>query len=187
MKIDLKTCTEEDLWKYVAVHLKKNGIDTILVGGAVVAIYTKGLYRSGDLDFVRASMFTEGLEEAMNEIGFKKFDARRYAHPECKHLLVEFSGGPPLGIGEDYSIKPQEVKIGKTIIKIFSPTDCVKDRLASYIYFKSMEGLNQAVLVAKAQNINLASIKKWCKGENALWAFEDLVERLKSGNAKNDQ
>lgn len=187
MKIDLKTCTEEELWKYVAVHLKKNGIDTILVGGAVVAIYTKGLYRSGDLDFVLASMFTEGLEEAMNEIGFKKFDARRYAHPECKHLLVEFPGGPPLGIGEDYSIKPQEVKIGKTIIKIFSPTDCVKDRLASYIYFKSMEGLNQAVLVAKAQNINLASIKKWCKGENALWAFEDLVERLKSGNAKNDQ
>lgn len=70
MKIDLKTCTEEDLWKYVAVHLKNRGIDTILVGGAVVAIYTKGLYRSGDLDFVRASMFTEGLEEAMNKIGF---------------------------------------------------------------------------------------------------------------------
>jgi len=44
MKIDLKTCTEEELWKYVAVHLKKNGIDTILVGGAVVAIYTKSLY-----------------------------------------------------------------------------------------------------------------------------------------------
>ena len=178
MKINLKTCTEEDLWKYVAIHLKKKGIDTILVGGAVVAIYTKGLYRSGDLDFVLASMFTEGLEEAMNEIGFKKLDARRYAHPECKHLLVEFPGGPPLGIGEDYSIKPQEVKIGKTIIKIFSPTDYVKDRLASYIYFKSMEGLNQAVLVAQKQEINFPSIKKWCKGENALWAYDEFTGRL---------
>ncbi|MBF0205516.1 MAG: hypothetical protein HQK53_01370 [Oligoflexia bacterium] len=64
MDIDLKTCTEEELWKLVAVHLKKKGIDTILVGGAVVSIYTKGLYRSGDLDFIHASMFVKGLEEA---------------------------------------------------------------------------------------------------------------------------
>jgi len=55
----------------------------------------------------------------------------------------------------------------------------VKDRLASYIYFKSMEGLNQATLVAQEQEVNLASIKKWCKGENALWAFEDLIKRLR--------
>ncbi len=163
----------------MATHLKKRGIDTILVGGAVVAIYTKGLYRSGDLDFVHASMFVEGLESAMNEIGFIKFDARRYAHPKCKHMLVEFPGGPPLGIGEDYSIKPQEVKVEDVTIKIFSPTDCVKDRLASYIYFKTFEGLNQAALVAKECPVNFPSIKKWCKDENALWAFDDLVERLK--------
>jgi len=35
MAIDLKTCSEEELWKFVAVHLKGKGIDTILVGGAV--------------------------------------------------------------------------------------------------------------------------------------------------------
>ena len=50
-----KTCSEEELWKYVATHLAKNGIDTILVGGAVVAIYTEGVYRSGDLDLVLLS------------------------------------------------------------------------------------------------------------------------------------
>lgn len=64
MKINLKTCTEEELWKYIAVHLKSKGIDTILVGGAVVSIYSKGLYRSGDLDFVLGSLFTKGLPEA---------------------------------------------------------------------------------------------------------------------------
>lgn len=179
MKIDFKNCTEEELWKYVAVHLKKRGIDTVLVGGAVVAIYTKGLYRSGDLDLIHASMFVKGLEEAMKEIGFKKFDARRYAHPQCKHLIVEFPGGPPLGIGEDYSIKPMEIKVGDTSIKIYSPTDCVKDRLASYIYFKSMEGLNQAVLVVQEQDVDFSEIKKWCKTENALWAFEDLIKKVK--------
>lgn len=48
MKIDLKTCREVELWKYVATHLKKNGIDTILVGGAVVSVYSDGAYESGD-------------------------------------------------------------------------------------------------------------------------------------------
>lgn len=36
MKINFKNCSEEELWKYVATHLKQNGIDSILVGGAVV-------------------------------------------------------------------------------------------------------------------------------------------------------
>ena len=72
MKINFKTCSEKELWEYVAVHLKRNGIDTILVGGAVVSIYSKGAYHSGDLDFVKASIFVTKLEDTMNEIGFKK-------------------------------------------------------------------------------------------------------------------
>lgn len=178
MKINLKTCTEKELWEYVAVHLKKRGIDTILVGGAVVSIYSKGAYHSGDLDFVKASMFVTKLDEAMKEIGFKKH-GRHFIHPECKHLFVEFPESPPLGIGEDNTIVPDEVEVDGTIIKIFSPTDCVKDRLASYIHFKAPEGLDQAVLVAKNQDVNLASIKKWCKGENALYAFEEFLRALK--------
>lgn len=51
MEINFASCTEEELWKYVASHLSKKGIDTVLVGGAVAAIYSNGLYRSGDLDF----------------------------------------------------------------------------------------------------------------------------------------
>jgi hypothetical protein len=47
------SATEEEVWEFVAWHLAKNGIQTLLVGGAVVAIYTKGLYQSGDLDFVQ--------------------------------------------------------------------------------------------------------------------------------------
>ena len=177
MAINLKTCTEKELWEYVAVHLKQKGIDTILVGGAVVSIYSNGAYRSGDLDFVKVSMFVTKLEETMNELGFKKH-GRHFVHPECKHLFVEFPGGPPLGIGEDNTIVPDEVEVNGTVIKIFSPTDCVKDRLASYIHFKAPEGLDQAVLVAKNQEVNLASIKKWCKGENSLNVFEEFIEAL---------
>jgi hypothetical protein len=179
LKIDFKSCTEEELWKYVASHLSKRGIDTILVGGAVAAIYSNGLYRSGDLDFIHLNMFVKGLEEVMNEIGFKKMDTRRYQHPECKHILVEFPGGPPVGIGEDYKIKPNEVKFEGTTIKIFSPTDCVKDRLAGYIYYKHEENLNQAAMVAKSQKVNYAKIQQWCENEKAGWAYDSLIKKVK--------
>ncbi len=183
MAKSLKNCSEKELWEYVAVHLKKNGIDTVLVGGAVVAIYSNGIYHSGDLDFVRTSMFVENLDEVMNDIGFKRH-GRHFINPECKHLFVEFPGGPPLGIGEDNTIVPDEINIKGTIIKIFSPTDCVKDRLASYIYFKSKDGLDQAVLVATMQEVSLANIKKWCKNENNEWAFNDFLEELKNKQKK---
>ena len=178
MKINFKTCTEEELWKYVAVHLKKKGIDTVLVGGAVVAIYSKGAYHSGDLDFVKTSMFVTKLDETMNELGFKRH-GRHFIHPDCKHLFVEFPGGPPLGIGEDNSIVPEEVKVRGTVIKILSSTDCVKDRLATYLHFKAPEGLDQAVLVAKNQEVSLASIKKWCKGETALHIYDEFIRVMK--------
>ncbi len=161
MSINLKTCSEKELWEHVAVHLKKKGIDTILVGGAVVSIYSNGAYRSGDLDFVKASMFVTKLEESMSELGFKKH-GRHFVNPECKHLFVEFPGG--------------------TIIKILSPTDCVKDRLATYIYFKAPEGLDQAVLVAKNQEVNFSSIKKWCKNENVPHIFEEFMDAFKRSN-----
>ena len=126
MAINLKTCREKELWEYVAVHLKKKGIDTVLVGGAVVSIYSKGAYQSGDLDFVKTSMFVTKLDEAMSELDFEKH-GRHFIHPEYKQLFIEFPGGPPLGIGEDNTIVPDEVEMNGTIIKILSPTDCIKD------------------------------------------------------------
>ena len=106
-----KTCTEEELWKYIASHLARKGLETVLVGGAVVSIYTKGFFRSGDLDMVLMSFFTENLPIFMKEIGFYKKDGRHFKHPKCSHLFVEFVSPPP-AIGNDYSIVPEEVKVG---------------------------------------------------------------------------
>src|SRR5690606_5577939 len=127
MKISFSNCTEYELWQFVATHLKKKGFDTVLVGGAVVSIYSEGAYRSGDLDFVLNTFIKNGLDEAMGEIGFKKQGSRHFIHSDCKHLFVEFPGGPPLGIGEDNTIIPIEVESEGVKIKILSPTDCVKD------------------------------------------------------------
>jgi hypothetical protein len=172
--------TEEEVWKYVASHLVKNGVDTVLVGGAVVAIYTAGSYHSGDLDLVNANNRDEStIRESLAEIGFKK-TGRHFQHPRCPQLFIEFLH-PPVSIGSDHRIKPREVAVEDTIIKILSPTDCVKDRLASYIYFNARECLDQAVLVAARLPVDEDAIKKWCanEGERAKQGYRDLQRNLK--------
>ncbi len=176
---DWKTCNEKELWEYVASHLSKNGISTILVGGAVVAIYSKGAYRSGDLDFVLETLRTKEIPTLMEEIGFKVQAGRHYKHPKCSHIFVEFCS-PPAGIGEDTRIVPDEINFDGTVIKIYSPTDCIRDRLASVIHFKARECLDQAVLVAKSQPHHLDKIKVWCKSEGGEDVYQEFLSKLKS-------
>lgn len=189
--INFKTCTEEELWKYVAAHLESKGLSVVLVGGAVVSIYSKGAYRSGDLDFIVTSMFKEKLPEYMREIGFER-NAQRgdlgrlYRNPECTHLVIEFPTGP-VTIGEDFNITPNEVEAYGQKVKILSPTDCIVDRLASYLYSESgpkgeRKTLEQAAIVAKAQPHNLYRIKEWCINEGHPEAFDEFIEALKRGS-----
>lgn len=183
MQIDFKTCNEEELWKFVATHLKKSNIDTVLVGGAVVSIYTEGAFESGDLDLILTTFFVKNVPEVMLEIGFKK-KGRHYIHPDCKHLYIEFPKGP-LEIGDDAQIVPDEITVEGTGIKILSPTDCVKDRLASYIHFKDRVGLEQALLVAQKHPVNFRSIEKWCQKENSQNTFDEFSDSLKKRNTNS--
>ena len=172
--------TEEELWKYVGYFLKKNEIDTTLVGGAVVAIYSSGVYRSGDLDLVNMNNREETvINETLQELGFEK-KWRHYEHKDCKHIFIEFVP-PPLSIGSDYTIKPQEFFVEGITINILSPPDCIKDRLASYIYFDARECLDQAVLVATKQKFDLKDVNDWCdnEGDKAKQAYIDFIRILK--------
>jgi len=185
--INFKSCTEKELWEYVATHLESKDMSVVLVGGAVVSIYTNGAYRSGDLDFITTTLFKTKLPDYMKEIGFEK-KGRHYVHPECKHLFVEFPTGP-ISIGEDFHITPSEHMVNGQKIKILSPTDCIVDRLASYIYSErgphgERKTLEQAVLVANAQPHNLERIKKWCEDEKHPEIFDEFLEALKKSKEK---
>ena len=106
---DWENCTEEEAWKFVGWHLAKNGIQTILVGGAVAAIYSEGVYKSGDLDMVLKTYIDGKITEVMNRIGFFNQGGRHYIHPKCDKF-VEFMFGPA-GIGDDIKIKPDEKRL----------------------------------------------------------------------------
>ncbi|TGL63379.1 hypothetical protein [Leptospira sarikeiensis] len=178
---DWASVTEEKLWKFLAWHLSENGIDSVLVGGAVVSVYSEGLYRSGDLDIAYTSYDRAvwlKIQTLMKGLGFNK-TSRHFIHPKCKHLFVEYVS-PPISIGEDYQILPAEKEISGKRIKLLSPTDCIKDRLASYVYFKARECLDQAILVAKRQPFLLKEIKRWCdeEGGEAKQAFLEFKNLL---------
>ena len=59
-----------------------------------------------------------------------------------------------------------------------SPTDCVKDRLASYIHFKERSCFDQAILVAKNHPVNLISIKKWCIAEGSEESYDEFKKKI---------
>lgn len=175
---DFSNCTEEELWKHVASHLKRNGIDTVLVGGGVVCVYTKGLYRSGDIDLiVYSGLMNKDKDLIMEQLGFKR-QGKNFFREDCQ-FSVEFPSGP-LGIGEDHNIVPSERDHDGQTIKLLSPTDSVKDRLASYIYYSADECLQQAVMIAKRTPINTDKVRKWClKEKNGAAVWKEFLELIK--------
>jgi hypothetical protein len=151
---DWKNLTEGELWHYVAWHLEGAGISSVLVGGAVVSIYTKGAYRSGDIDIVPEDFQRNQIAKVMGALGFISEKSSHFKHPKCTHLFVEFPHGP-VEIGEQYPVIPDVINIDGRALKILSPTDCVKDRLAAYIHWGSGDCFDQAVLVCQAQKDNI--------------------------------
>lgn len=176
---DYKTCCEEELWRYVAWHLEGAGIRSVLVGGAVVSIYTEGLYRSGDLDMVPDHYDRAAISPILGEIGFKPNKSRYYKHPDCAHLYLEFPSGP-VELGEEYPVTPDEILVEGRILRLLSPTDCVKDRLAAYIHWKVRSGFNQAVLVCRRQKsrIDFEKVATWCQKEGGSSTYEELIQSL---------
>ena len=173
------TCTEGQLWRYVAWHLARRGIPTVLVGGAAASIYSEGAYRSGDLDLVPIGVRPAGeMATAMAEIGFASTGGRHFRHPKCKHLFVEFVS-PPVAIGDDLRIVPRTLRAEKWTIQLLNPTDCVRDRLASYIHFRARECLDQAVLVARRNRVNLVKIRNWCAGEGGAAQYQEFAAALR--------
>jgi hypothetical protein len=176
----IKEMTQAEVGAYVQSHLREKGIDVVLSGGAVVAIYSKGKYVSGDLDFVnRYAIRRASIISAMEDLGFREV-GRHFEHPGTP-FFVEFPPGP-LAIGEAYTVKLTEMELETGKLVLIAPTECVKDRLAWYFHTGDNQSLLHALLVARDQSVNLDEIKKWSQGEGKLEEFENFLEELNKGD-----
>lgn len=167
----------------VAEHLDKNGINATLVGGACVSIYSHNKYLSSDLDFVTGNTLKE-LGRVLKDIGFKKKGGRLFKH-DGSDFVLDFVP-PPIAIGDE-PVR-ETALIGK--LKLLTPSDCVKDRLAAYYHWNDYQSLEQALMVMKAQKskIKLREIERWSKSENQDLKFKIFLESYyKCGNKINSE
>ncbi len=182
---DWQRCDEGELWRYVAWHLDAAGIRSVLVGGAVVSIYTEGLYRSGDLDLVTDGVDRDRLKAVLKQLGFEPSRSRYFKHPACTHLFLEFPRGP-VEIGEEFPIVPEEMEVEGRALRLLSPTDSVKDRLAGYIHWRNRSYFDQALLICRSQQqrVDLVAVRKWCEREGGAAAYQELIEQLQGAGGK---
>jgi hypothetical protein len=172
----VKEMTQAELGAYVQSHLYAKGIDVVLSGGAVVAMYTSGKYVSNDLDLVnRYSVRRSAIKESMEELDFEEV-GRHFEHPDTEYF-VEFPPGP-LSLGEEDVVSIDEHELETGTLRVISPTDCVKDRLAWYYHDGDLQSLSQAVLVAMDHEIDIDEIRKWSEGGGKLREFEQFRKDL---------
>ncbi len=167
----------------IASALKDHGIDVVLSGGSCVSIYSSERYVSKDLDFIDISLKSNRqISRALTSLGFQNYprNSRHFVHPDTD-LTVEFPSAP-LMVGDEH-IPAESVNTISTdtgILRLLTPTDCVKDRLANFYYFKDGQCLDQALMVAKEHPINFSSLEEWHVNEGQTDAYKTFLNSLKN-------
>jgi len=156
--------------------LRKNGIETVLTGGACVVIYTNERYMSYDLDFVLVSSGKQKeAHKLLRKIGFCEKD-RYFKHPDSEYLIDFVS--PPASVGSEPVKSIAEIKKRGRRLKLLSPTDCVKDRLAGFYHWKDRQALDQAVMVCRSRPVDLEEVKRWSGNEGMAAEFKIFLKTL---------
>jgi len=160
----------------VCEHCRKHGIEIVLSGGACVSIYTRNRYLSYDLDFVLLETVTrKRLRSVMESLGFKE-EGRHFRHPDTP-FLVEFLS-PPLSVGAEPVREIREITRGRSTLRLLSPTDCVKDRLAAFYYWNDRQSLDQAVFVCRAAEVDIVEVERWSIGEGMKSRFRQFKKEM---------
>ncbi|OGL43951.1 MAG: hypothetical protein A2W05_08235 [Candidatus Schekmanbacteria bacterium RBG_16_38_10] len=173
---ELKNLSVKELAAYISEYLRKNDIEVVLTGGTCVSIYTKNKHVSLDLDFVVTRYIDiKKIKELLGKIGFKE-KGKHLKHNNIEYF-IEFIP-PPLSVGEETVKKIIDIKVKKYILKLLSPTDCVKDRLAAFYHWNDRQALSQALMVCKEQEVNLNELKRWSKNEGMMNKFLDFKKEF---------
>jgi hypothetical protein len=100
--------------------------------------------------------------KSARSLGFRE-QGRHFRHAETP-LLVDFPTGP-LMVGDERVHHVATVDTVEGPLRLLTPTDCVKDRLAAYDRWNDRQSLTQAVQVAVGQRVDFANIRRWSIAE----------------------
>jgi hypothetical protein len=178
MKKLIKDMDMKELGGFICDALIAKDIHVVLSGGSCVEIYSRGEYTSFDLDLI--NQYNEQYKKihaTMNELGFKEYN--RYFVHEDTELFIEFPSGP-LSVGDAPVDKIAEIDTEAGVLRLLTPTDCIKDRLVAYYHWDDKQCLQQAIWVAQKNEFDLESVKAWSIKEGAEDKFLDFVKSIKS-------
>ena len=173
---NIKDMTMPELASYVCSKLEEKNIEVVLSGGSCVEIYSRGDYTSYDIDLINRyndSFFK--IKSVMQSLGFT--EEGKYFVYEGTQFYIEFPSGP-LGLGDAPVEKIAELTTKYGTLKLLTPTDCVKDRLAAYYHWDDQQSLTQAIWVAQKDDIDFNELKKWSKKESCLHKYNNFLKGL---------
>ncbi len=161
-KITTETSLQE-IAVLVSEMLESAGISAVLGGGAAVTQYSENEYMSTDLDFITTER-NKVIAPVVAKLGFTPH-GRDFYHPDSKFFL-EFPPGP-LSFGDRYvdSSEAATIKTRYGSLRIITPTQCVMDRLAWFVHGNDPQARDQAVMVAKRQQVDWDEISLWAAAE----------------------
>ena len=168
-----------ELAAFVCSHLDRYGIRVALSGGAVVSIYASGNYVSKDLDFIDLLHTTrQKLKTVLKEIGFEEH--KRYFASKETDFFIEFPSGP-LAVGNEPVEKLAELHFTTGVLRLLSPTDCVKDRLSAFYHWDDRQSLQQAVWVTQTREIDWHEVERWSGQEGKPGKFVEFKAVFQQG------
>jgi len=172
----IKNMSQVELAAYVQDSLQEEGIKVVLSGGSAVSFYSSDKYVSKDLDLINTHFAKRSkIKSIMEKLGFQE-RGRYFVNLETQ-FFVEFPDGP-LSVGEEPVKEVSEFELATGTLRVVSSTDCVKDRLCAFYFWNDQQGLAQAVLVAKSQNVDLKEIRRWSKAEGKEREYETFKSKL---------
>ncbi|MFA5843493.1 MAG: hypothetical protein WC971_01530 [Coriobacteriia bacterium] len=175
-RIDAET-TLDELAALVSQALERAGVRATLSGGAAVSLYSDNEYESKDLDFVSTERL-KVIGEAISPLGFARVGGAREFENAATKWYLEFPSGP-LAFGETY-VPDDETHVLETDygpLRIVSPTQIIMDRLAAYAHWRDNQSFDQAVMVAKRQQVDWAALRVWSEREGIK---PEMIDRLKN-------
>ena len=116
------------------------------------------------------------LINAMNSLGFKK-NGKSFVSDKT-NLFVEFPPGP-ISVGDELLKDFNEIKENDYVLKLFTPTQSIMDRLSAFYFWDDQQSLDQAILIAKKQPFSINRVKKWSEKEGELEKYKLFESKLK--------
>jgi hypothetical protein len=171
--------TLTDVGFAVCTALSRVGIVAVMTGGSAATFYAPDAYQSRDLDFVITVRGAGAGAAALAALGFTE-KGQVYRHAQT-HFTLDFPRGP-LAVGDELLMSWRTERRDDELLHVLTPTDCCRDRLASFLFWNDFSGLQQALAVAAAQRqaLDVGVIAAWCRKEGHLQKFDLFRSRLEA-------